>query len=122
VPLERDDVSASRDVSALPDREASLLEISNPGVTLLTWKLAEDGDGSILRLQESAGKTADVNIHSDFLSFEKSWLCNVLEDNQSELATARDTVRIPIKPFQVLTVRLRTRPHVGQGKEDELRP
>jgi alpha-mannosidase len=114
-PLERDDVSASQDVSALPEQQASLLEISDPGVTLLTWKRAEDGNGSILRIQESAGKSADVNIRSKFLSFEKSWLCNVLEDNQSELTMAGDTLSIPIKPFQVLTIRVRTKPHIERG-------
>jgi alpha-mannosidase len=109
-PLERDDVSASQDVSALPEQQASLLEIGDPSVTLLTWKPAEDGDGSILRIQESAGKSSNVGVRSKFLVFEKSWLCNVLEDNQSELTTGGDTLNIPIKPYQVITVRIRTKP------------
>jgi len=121
-PLERDDISASQDVSVLPDQQASLVEIDEPGVTLLTWKIAEDGDGSILRIQESAGQSSVVHIHSQFFSFEKSWLCNVLEDNQSELTTAGDILSIPIKPFQVLTVRIRTQQKVGRGTADELRP
>jgi alpha-mannosidase len=121
-PLERDDVSGSQDVSALPDQQASMLEISDPGVTLLTWKQAEDGDGSILRVQESAGKSSIVNIHSKFLSFDQSWLCNALEDNQSEIETAGDALNISIKPYQVLTVRIRTKLHFGRGTEDELRP
>jgi len=106
----------------LPDQQASLVEIDEPGVTLLTWKIAEDGDGSILRIQESAGQSSVVHIHSQFFSFEKSWLCNVLEDNQSELTTAGDILSIPIKPFQVLTVRIRTQQKVGRGTADELRP
>lgn len=111
-PLERDDVSASQDISALPEQQASLLEVGD-GVTLLTWKIAEDGDGSILRIQESTGQSSIVRLHSQFFSFEKSWLCNVLEDNQSELTTTGDILSIPIKPFQVLTVRIRTKPHSG---------
>ncbi len=116
-PLERDDISASEDPSALPAQRASLLDISNPDVTLLTWKPAEDGDGSILRIQESAGKPSDVEVRSKFLSFEKSWICNVLEDNQSELTMAGDTLSIPIKPFQVLTIRVRTKPRLERGDE-----
>ena len=116
-PLERDDISASEDPSALPAQRASLLDISNPDVTLLTWKPAEDGDGSILRIQESAGKPSDVEVRSKFLSFEKSWICNVLEDNQSELTMADDTLSIPIKPFQVLTIRVRTKPRLERGDE-----
>jgi alpha-mannosidase len=114
-PLDRDDVSSSRDVSPLPQQQASLLAI-DPQVTLLTWKLAEDGDGSILRLQESAGKRSSVNIRSEFLRFEKAWLCNVLEDNQSELATGGGTLTFPIKPFQVLTIRVRTKSQLERGR------
>jgi hypothetical protein len=114
-PLERDDVSASQDVSALPERQASLLEIGDPSVTLLTWKPAEDGDGSILRIQESEGKSSNVSVHSKFFLFEKSWLCNVLEDNQSELTAGGDTLNIPIKPYQVITVRIRTKPLAERG-------
>jgi len=78
----------------------------------LTWKPAEDGDGTILRLQESAGKAYDVTINSKFLSFERSWLCNALEDNQSELKRDTDTLTLPINPFQVLTIRVRTQPRI----------
>ena len=115
-PLERDDVSASHDESPLPAGQTSLLEISDPAVTLLTWKAAEDGDGSILRIQESAGQPSDVHIKSNLLSFEKSWLCNVLEDNQSELPTSDGGLSIPIKPFQVLTIRIRTKSNVARGE------
>jgi len=37
-PLERDDVPGTQDSSVLPNHEASLLEVGNPAVTLLTWK------------------------------------------------------------------------------------
>jgi len=117
-PLERDDVAASLDASRLPEQQASLLEISDPGVTLLTWKLAEDGDGSILRIQESAGKSSTVDIRSKFLSLQKSWLCNVLEDNQSELTTTAGTLSVPVKPFQVLTIRVRSESHIGEERGD----
>jgi alpha-mannosidase len=114
-PLERDDVSASPEASALPNEEASLLEIGDPGVTLLTWKPAEDLDGSILRIQESAGKSSVVNIESKFLSFEQAWLCNAVEDNQLELTPAGASVSVPIQAFQVLTIRVRTKPHLERG-------
>lgn len=114
-PLERDDVSGTQDSSSFPNRGASLLEIDNPGVTLLTWKRAEDGDGTILRLQDTTGIASDVKIHSPFLRFERAWLCNLLEDNGAEIAIRGEDLRIPIKPFQVLTVRLHTTPHLKQG-------
>jgi hypothetical protein len=114
-PLERDDVSSSEDTSTLPKQQASLIEIGNPGVTLLTWKRAEDGDGTILRLQEAAGESSEVVIRSQYLSFEQAWLCNLLEENRGEIKTAGDNLIVPIKPFQVLTLRLHTAPLTTRG-------
>ena len=114
-PLEHDDVSGSQDPSPLPVRAASLIEIANPGVTLLTWKLAEDGDGTILRLQEIAGQSSNIRIHSQFLAFDLAWQCSLLEENISELKAEAGDLNVPIKPFQVLTLRLRTMPHFKEA-------
>ena len=115
-PLERDELSASQDPSLFPNGEASLLEVMNPGVTLLTWKRAEDGDGTIMRLQDTGGQSSEIRIHSQFLTFERAWVCDLLEENQTELKTAAGDVSVPIRPFQVLTLRLRTAPHIREGK------
>jgi alpha-mannosidase len=114
-PLERDDVPGSKDSSLLPTQEASLLEVSNPGVTLLTWKRAEDGDGTILRLQDTSGEASDVKLYSPFLTFERAWTCDLLEDNQAEIASQGEDLSVPIKPFQVLTLRLHTTPRIAPG-------
>ncbi len=118
-PLERDDVPGTQDSSLLPNQEASLLEVGNPGVTLLTWKRAEDGDGTIVRLQDTTGEATNVRIHSQFLAFEGAWLCNLLEDNQTKVEIQSDDLSVSIKPFQVLTLRLRTTPRIKQGASNE---
>ena len=114
-PLERDDVAGTQPSSLLPNQGASLLEIGNPRVTLLTWKRAEDGDGTILRLQDTAGEASNVSIRSQFLTFERAWSCNLLEDNQAEINIQGEDVIVPIKPFQVLTLRLHTTSRIKQG-------
>ena len=114
-PLERDDVPGTQAFSSLPNQEASLLEVDNSGVTLLAWKRAEDGDGTILRLQDTAGEQSNILIHSPFLKFEQAWLCSLLEDNQTEIAIQGEDLRVPIKPFEVLTLRLHTTPRIRQG-------
>lgn len=114
-PLERDDVAASTEQSPLPPQQASILDINVPGVNLLTWKKAEDGDGSILRLQDASGKASQVTVHSSYLKFGRAWSCNILEENQSELPTQRDALGVSIKPFQVLTIRVRTTSQIAGG-------
>ena len=114
-PFERDDVPGMQDSSLLPKRGANLLEIGSPGVTLLTWKRAEDGDGTILRLQDTSGEASNIRIHSPFLTFERAWLCNLLEDKQTEVTMQGGDLSVPIKPFQVLTLRLHTTPSIRQG-------
>jgi hypothetical protein len=113
-PMERDDVAASEGKSALPNREASLLEVPSPNVSLLTWKRADDGDGTILRVQNTEDKTSVIRIHSSFLRFDRAWLCDLLEDNQSEIKVEGEDLNVPIKPFQVLTLRIRTTPRIRQ--------
>jgi alpha-mannosidase len=86
---------------------------------LLTWKRAEDGDGTIVRLQDTTGEATNVRIHSQFLAFEGAWLCNLLEDNQTKVEIQSDDLSVSIKPFQVLTLRLRTTPRIKQGASNE---
>ena len=115
-PLEKDDVAASTDKNVLPNNQASLLSVSNPKGNLLTWKVAEDGDGTILRLQEAAGEVTQFTISSKYLKLEQAWLCNLLEENQSPLQSTPEGVSVSLQPFQVITVRLHTSPHLA--KED----
>ena len=46
----------------LPAESASFLTIDNPAVMLVTWKMAEDGKGTVLRLQEIAGHRQDATV------------------------------------------------------------
>ncbi len=94
----------------LPNDEASLLEVDNSSLAVATWKLAEDGQGSILRLQETAGKPQSVGIRSAYLKMDQVWRCTLLEDNLQELKSDRHGIKIDVKPFEIVTLRLRTSP------------
>jgi hypothetical protein len=109
-PLERDDVAGSMSTSTLPAAEASLLQIDNPAVVLLAWKQAEDGDGAILRLQESTGQAETAHLHSNYFTFGRVWQCSAVEDNESELQAVNGELELALKPFQVITVRAHTSP------------
>lgn len=46
----------------LPAEGTNFLDISGDSVALITWKEAENSDGTILRLQETAGRPAEAQI------------------------------------------------------------
>jgi len=114
-PLEMDTLAARDGKSTLTANAASLLNADNPDVVVTTWKLAEDGDGSIVRLEETAGKAATVRIQSDHLNVEKAWRCNTLEDRVSPLPAVGGGTDVDLKPFEVATIRIQTGPlHTGK--------
>ena len=113
-PLESDPVSASLQPGTLPSDQASLISVKNPDVAVVTWKIAEDGRGSILRLEELAGKPAKVRIGSQYFQVREAWLCSGLEDDKAHLNTSDGAVEIEIKPFEVITLRLITQSRLVQ--------
>ncbi len=84
----------------------SFLEIDHPDVTLVTWKRAEDGNGTILRFLETGGRPATVTLHSRLLDITSAWTCNAVEDNQQALDASSQGVRFQVRPFAITTVRI----------------
>jgi len=109
-PLEAAQMPASFDSSVLPNDQASLLSADSAAVVASTWKLAEDGQGSIVRLVETSGKQQKFKLRSDYIQVRKAWRCSLLEDNESELPVEVDGVTVTLRPFEILTVRLLTGP------------
>ncbi len=122
-PLEADQVGAGIAPGKLPSDETSLLEVNNSSVAVATWKLAEDGQGSILRLQETAGKPQSVRIRSAYLKMDQVWRCSLLEDNLQEvkvvdLDSKTHGFQIEVKPFEIVSLRLRTSPDFPEGSSN----
>ena len=116
--FEVDQVGAAFVPGKLRSNEASLLEIDNASVAVATWKLAEDGQGSILRLQETAGQAQSVTIRSAYLKMDQVWRCSLLEDNLQELKPDRHFFQIEVKPFEIVTLRLQTGPDFPEGSSN----
>jgi alpha-mannosidase len=113
-PLESDElmpndkaISSQRPLSG---KAGSFLNIDQPNVTLVTWKLAENGKGLILRLLEMGGKSAIANIDIPVLEISSAWKCTAIEENQEPLEFTEHKVSVGVKPFQIVTVRLEGRP------------
>jgi alpha-mannosidase len=109
-PLEMDPVAARAGPAVLASNAASLLHLDNPCVVVTALKLAEDGNGSIVRLEEIAGKPAAVRIDSDDLRVVQAWRANALEDSLAPLPAVDGVVAIELKPFEVATIRMKTEP------------
>jgi alpha-mannosidase len=90
----------------LPAEGASFLELSNPAVGLVTWKRAQDGRGSIVRLQELAGRRAETNIRLTKSPISSAHLCTGVEDDVSSLPVNDGAVELSLNPFEVVTVRM----------------
>jgi hypothetical protein len=109
-PLESDSVRPSPYPHVLGNTSASFLHINSDAVVATTWKMAEDREGSVVRLEETAGRPESVVIHSDYLSIQHAWLCNSLEQKQKELQIDADGIDLTIPAYGVVTVRMDTQP------------
>jgi alpha-mannosidase len=107
VPLEKTDVPASAGLSTLlPVNEGSLLQLDNPNVVISTWKMAEDGNGMIVRLQELSRAPSHARLESKHWTLAEAWQSSSQEDNLAKLPVAKNGVEIALRPFQVITLRL----------------
>jgi alpha-mannosidase len=90
----------------LPAEGANFLDIRGDNIALITWKEAEDGNGTILRLQEIAGKSADTTIQLPRANIASAQLCSGVEANLRPVPVENNALHLTFHPFEVLTVRL----------------
>jgi len=74
-----------------------------------TLKRAEDGQGLIVRVLETEGKTSNATLTFPRLLLRKAFLANLVEENQGELSVTDHQVTAPVKAFAVTTIRIQTR-------------
>jgi alpha-mannosidase len=113
-PIEVNEIKA-QDKAISPPRpldsaEASFLQIDQPNVVLVTWKRAEDDQGTILRFVETDGRSATVHVQLPILKLKSGWVCNVVERNQQPLAVSERSFNFAVKPYGIVTVRIEGSP------------
>jgi alpha-mannosidase len=77
-----------------------------PNVIIETVKMAEDGNGVIVRLYESQRKRGPVILQTGF-PLGAAWETNLLEENQAALIVQDNEVVLDLKPYQIITLRLK---------------
>ena len=90
-----------------PKSEVSFLSIDNPSLAIVTWKIAEDGDGTILRLQNISSQPGSAKISSEITHLAAAWRCNLIEDNQSSIPVKNAGIAVAFGPYEILTLRLK---------------
>ncbi|MCU0501422.1 MAG: glycosyl hydrolase-related protein, partial [Anaerolineae bacterium] len=83
----------------------SFLEVNGPAI-LEAIKPAEDGDGWIVRLYEPNGGRGTVMLRSA-RPWQQVVACNLVEENGAPMPNDGQTVRFPIGPFEIVTLRVR---------------
>jgi len=84
----------------------SFMEISSPDVAVENWKAANDGEGTIIRLLEVGGESANAQLSFPLFHLEHAWLDNAAEENQKEIPVTGSSVDISLKPHEIFTLRI----------------
>jgi alpha-mannosidase len=98
----RPTTTQSRQLSLVFGR-SSLVTCDSSNVIIETIKLAEDGNGPIVRLYESQRKRGQVQVR--FGSAVDS--ANLLEENEAALSVDKDSIILNLKPYQIVTLRVK---------------
>ncbi|MEP7358609.1 MAG: glycoside hydrolase family 38 C-terminal domain-containing protein, partial [Anaerolineales bacterium] len=86
----------------------AFLQASRPNVVIETIKQAEDGDGFIVRLYESQRQRGPVTLTAGF-ALAEAWRTNLLEENEEALVVTDNHLQILLRPFEIVTLRLKAR-------------
>lgn len=90
----------------LPPTGTGFLETNSDDIALISWKQAESGKGTILRLAETAGHDSQTTVRVPHSNIASAQLCSGVEKDEGGLPVTNDTVKLHFRPFEVLTVRL----------------
>lgn len=101
-------MGASPDPGILPASGTSILALNAPNAVVSAWKPATNGNGTIVRVQETAGRKTRLQIASELLRIDSAWRCSLVEDDQDRIPVSAEGVEIDIGPYEVLTLRLKT--------------
>ena len=90
----------------------SLVESNVPNLSIKALKRAEDGNGYIVRVYETAGRPAEGEL-TFALPVKRGWLADGTEKNLSPLAPRGKSLPVSIKPNGIVTMRVELDPAVG---------
>jgi alpha-mannosidase len=84
----------------------SFLSIDPSNVLLLNMKRADNGNGIIIRLAETAGRRTQTTVNTQFTRFRQVLITNPVEEDQEEVHCNDCRISLGMEPFEIKTVRL----------------
>ncbi len=96
---------ASGEDSILPE-SFSALSIDKDNVICETVKESEDGTDTIIRLYECRNCRTKLNVSTD-IKFNKAYLCDLSENELSELLVENGKIVVDIGGFEIVTIKLK---------------
>jgi alpha-mannosidase len=90
----------------LDGKQSSFLTIDDPNLLLDTWKPAEDGDGTILRLIDLGGTSRMASIKTPLLAINKVFETDAVERNREPLRITSNEFQVEIHPHEIITIRM----------------
>lgn len=110
-PLEEDEISTqdkALDLSRpLDGKQASFVTIDDPDLVLDTWKPAEDGNGTILRLIDLGGISRRARLTTSLLAIDKVFETDAVERNKQPFSVeSSNGFWIEVHPHEIVTIRL----------------
>jgi alpha-mannosidase len=110
-PLEENQITSQDKALDLPrpldGNQGSFLSVGDPDLLLDTWKPAEDGHGTIMRLIDLGGAARTVTIATPLLAIKEVAVTDAVErDIQPIIPDTPHTFRVAIRPHAFVTVRV----------------
>ena len=83
----------------------SLASVDRSNVVIETIKQAESGEGIVIRMYESENSLTKAKLTVN-RPFEKAWICNLLEEKESEGHVEGNVIDVTLRPYEVVTVKI----------------
>jgi hypothetical protein len=97
----------------LPPENHAFLRLGPDHVEVMTFKRAEEGDEIILRIRETSGAEAAAAIEFPGLALKSVHRAMTTEEPLEEVPLDGNTIRIPLRAFAMVTLRLSFGGHDG---------
>ena len=82
----------------------SIMSSDSLNVIIETIKKAENDDSIVVRMYDAYNKKSLATITAGF-DFKEVYLCDMLENNQTKLSHSGRSVNVPVKNFEIVTIK-----------------